>query len=155
MKAIVYTQYGSPDVLKLKEINKPQPEVHELLIKIHATIVTSGNCKLRSCQIPFLFWLPMRLWLGLTKPKKTVLGGEFSGEVEAVGARVKHFKKGDQVFGFTQFGTYAEYICLDESSLIADKPNNVTFAEAAAIPFGALAALYFYARQRFNQANKY
>jgi len=146
MKAIIYTKYGSPNVLKLKEIEKPLPKANEILIKNYATSPTSGDVKMRSFKdIPFLPWLPMRFFLGLTKPKRQILGFSVAGVVDVVGEDVKLFKVGDKVFGSTGFngGSYAEYICLPENGVVIKKSSKMTYEEAAAIPFGALTALHF------------
>lgn len=140
MKAAVYTQYGFPEVLQVKEVAKPAPKDNEILLRIKATAVNSGDVRLRKAD-PFA----VRLFFGLLKPKINILGSVFSGEVESVGKQVKLFKAGDQVFGHTDmsFGAYAEYICLPENGSLALKPVDISHHQAAAIPFGGVTALHF------------
>ena len=146
MKAIVWTAYGSADGLELQEIEKPAPKQNEVLVKIHATTVTAGDCEIRSMNLPLMFSLPMRLWTGVSKPTRVrILGTEFAGEIEAVGQDVTRFQVGDQVFGSTgvSFGTNAEYICLPEKGELATMPANMTYEQAATVPFGGRDALHF------------
>jgi len=151
MKAIVWTKYGPPDGLQLQEVPKPVPKDNEVLIKVHATTVTAGDCELRSLKLPLMMSLPMRIYAGFKKPTRIkIIGQELAGVVEAVGKEVTLYKKGDPVFASTGFsaGTYAEYTCLPEKpkdmdGVMAVKPANMTFEEAAAVPVGGLEALHF------------
>ena len=140
MKAAVYQRYGTPDVLEIKELPKPVPKEKEVLVKIHATTVTSGDWRMRKAY-PFI----VRFFNGFNTPKRNILGAEFSGEIEATGKNVKFFKPGDPVFGGsgTRLGTNAEYICMSEDDAVAHKPSNLDFEEAAAVSFGATTSLYF------------
>ena len=150
MKAIVWTEYGPPEVLQLKEVETPTPRDKEVLIRIYATTVTAGDCEQRSLTLPILHRLLMRAYVGLKRPKRiTILGMDVAGEIEAVGKDVKLLQAGDQVFaatGFVGMGANAEYICLPEEpekGALALKPANMTYEEAAAVPVGGLEALHF------------
>lgn len=151
MKAIVYTKYGAPDVLRLEEVEKPAPRDNEVLIRVHATSVNYGDLVARNFKaisprkfnMPLLFWLFAKIFFGFRKPKITILGSEFAGKIESVGKDVKSFKQGDRVFGYLgqSMGAYAEYLCMPEDGVLAIKPANMTYEEAAVIPYGAIMAL--------------
>ncbi len=157
MKAIVYTKYGAPDVLQVKEIEKPNPKDNEVLIQIHAAEATKADCELRSFNFPVKwFWLPLRIMMGITKPKRQVLGGYFAGEVESVGKDVSKFRRGDQVFGSAglRMGAYGDFVCLPASYTIVPKPHNMSFEEAAAVPLGGLNALHFLRKAKIQDGDK-
>lgn len=157
MRAIVYTRYGGPDVLRVRDIDKPVPGDDELLIRIHAAEATKADCEMRSFRFAVKwFWLPLRIAAGLVRPKNPVLGGYFAGEIESVGKAVSKFTPGDQVFGCARLrmGAYAEYACLPDSYTIVPKPKNLTFAESAAVPLGGLNALHFMRRANIKNGDK-
>lgn len=146
MKAIVHSKYGPPDELQLKEVQKPVPKENEVLIKIHATTVTTTDCNARNFTfVPKSFMFFARLVFGFKTPKINILGIDLAGEIETVGKDVKLFKKGDQVFGSpgTKFGAHAEYVCVPEDGALAIKPANLSWEEAAAISLAGNTALFF------------
>lgn len=163
MKAIICTKYGPPDVLQLKEVEKPIQKDDQILIKIYASNVTISDCIVRSGKVNLLLWLPMRLFVGFKRPRNSILGLELSGKVEAVGKDVKRFKPGDNVIAFTgkKFGAYAEYICLPENgkfipsdSVIIEKPINSTWEEAASILTRGALALHFLKKANIEKGKK-
>jgi NADPH:quinone reductase-like Zn-dependent oxidoreductase len=159
MKAIVCTKYGPPEVLQLHEVAKPAPKDNQVLVKIFATAVTASDCIIRGFELSI--WRPMGLVMGLalgfTKPRQPIIGIVFAGEIDSIGKAVTSFKKGDQVFGwdlFPAFGAYAEYKCISENGMLAIKPANMTYEEAAAIPYGGLIALHFLRKGNIQSGQK-
>jgi len=162
MKAIVYTEYGPPDVLQLKEVEKPAPKDNEMLIRVNAILVSFGQVIARDFTFsPRDFWMPLLRWplarrvFGFSKPRHNILGSELAGEVESVGKDVQSFKPGDAVFGFSaSHKANAEYVCMPEDGVVAMKPANMTFEEAAAVPHGALTALHFMRKANIQSGEK-
>lgn len=159
MKAIICTAYGPPDVLKLQEVEKPHPKDNQVLVRIHATSVSKADCELRRFDFPGWVWLPVRLWFGVLKPRVRILGQEFAGEVEATGRGATSFAPGERVFGTTGIGlgAYAEYICLSgssEGSALAKIPAPLSYAEAAAVPYGGSEALRFLRKGNIQAGQK-
>jgi NADPH:quinone reductase-like Zn-dependent oxidoreductase len=146
MKAIIWTKYGPPDGLKLQEVEKPVPNDHEVLIKVHAASVTTGDIELRNSNSFSVFWLPMRIYIGLFKPTRIkILGQEVAGKIEGIGKDVTKFKVGDPVYAWSalRLSGYAEYICLSENAMMAIKPGNISYEEAAVISVGAFEAWHY------------
>ena len=158
MKAIVCTRYGPPDVLQLQEVERPAPRDNDILVKVHASTVTAGDCRIRSFTFPRWFWLPGRIMFGLRKPRRKIPGCDLAGEIESVGKDVRLFKKGDPVFGYTKGvsfnGCNAEYKSLPEEGLVTIKPVNITYEEAAAIPIGGLTALHLLRKGSIQSGQK-
>jgi 2-desacetyl-2-hydroxyethyl bacteriochlorophyllide A dehydrogenase len=162
MKAVVWTKYGSPDGLQLQEVEQPVPKDNEVLVRVQATTVTAGDCEMRRLQLPLMLSFPLRLYAGFLRPKRiSRLGQELAGEVEAVGQQVTSYKKGDQVFGTTGFGfgAYSEYICLpaepnEMQGVLAAKPANLSYEEAAAVPTAGFEALHFLRKANIQRGGK-
>jgi NADPH:quinone reductase-like Zn-dependent oxidoreductase len=156
MKAIVWTQYGPPEGLVLRDVPKPAPKDNEVLIRIHATTVSAGDYELRSLKMPLVISLPLRLYLGPFHPRNLILGQELAGEIEAAGKDVTLFRPGDQVIAWTtfHFGAYAEYTCLSEKGILAKKPSRMTYEEAATLPIGGLEAVNFLRRGHIQNGEK-
>ncbi|HEX2921810.1 MAG TPA: NAD(P)-dependent alcohol dehydrogenase [Bacteroidales bacterium] len=163
MKAVICSGYGGPEVLRLKEIEKPTPKDNEVLVKIHAAAPTISDCYVRSGKVSFWLWIPMRLYVGFLRPRKPVLGFDLSGEIAATGRNVKKYRKGDQIFAFTgkSFGAYAEYVCLPEDGhhfphdcIMSVKPSAMTYEEAAAVPSRGVLALYFIRQGNIHKGQK-
>jgi NADPH:quinone reductase-like Zn-dependent oxidoreductase len=164
MKAIVITEYGPPAVLQLKEAEKPLPKEHEILVRVAATSVNYGDLLARNFKavsprefnMPWLFWFLAKAYFGFTKPKITILGSEFAGEVEAIGNAVKSFQPGDSVFGYLgqSMGAYAEYLCMPENGCVALKPTNMSYEEAAAVPYGSIMALNLLQKAKIQPGQK-
>ena len=164
MKAIVYTEYGDPDVLKIKEAEKPYPKGNEVLIRIRAVSVNYGdiiarnfkNISGREFNMPLLFWIFARFAFGIKNPRIKILGNTFAGEIEKIGNDVKQFREGDQVFGYTgeKMGGYAEYLCMPENGIIAVLPSNMTYDEASVVPYGTIMALTLLKKANIQKGQK-
>jgi NADPH:quinone reductase-like Zn-dependent oxidoreductase len=159
MKAIFCTKYGPAEVLQIKEVKKPLPKDNEICVQVYAATVSAADFRVRSFTVPLSFWLPARLALGLTRPRKPVLGMDFAGQVEAVGRNVKNYRVGDAVFGLVgeRFGTYAQYLCFSQDwkgAALAGKADSLSFEQAAALPFGGLTALYFLREANIQEGQK-
>lgn len=156
MKAVVYKSYGPPNVLQFEELAKPVPKDDEVLIRTHATTVTSGDWRARSLDMPRGFGLIARLIFGITKPRQTVLGSELAGTIEAIGKDVTRFSVGDRVFAFTgsKLGCYVAYKCFSENGNVVHAPSNLTLAESAALSFGGTTALDFFRKGKLQKGNE-
>lgn len=156
MKAAVFREYGPPEVLQFTDLEKPTPGDNEVLIRIGAVTVNTGDCEMRRPEIPNTIWFLIRLVFGLRKPRKQILGAYFAGEIEAVGNAVERLRVGDQVFAASgpRFGAYAEYICLPSSYPVAAKPASMTYEEAAAVPLGGINALHYLRKAKVQSGDR-
>lgn len=160
MKAVICKKYGGPEVLKLEEVEKPTPDDNDVCVKIHATAVTNSDIFIRSSKLPFPLIIPFRLMIGICKPRKSIIGLVFSGEIESIGKNINRFKTGDQVYGLTGFGlgAYAEYTCLKEtdskSGCISIKPNNISHEEATMAAYGGLLAFQYLEKGNIQKGQK-
>jgi NADPH:quinone reductase-like Zn-dependent oxidoreductase len=159
MRAIFCTGYGPPEVLQLREVEKPLPKDRQVLIRIHATTVSAADCEIRRFDFPGWVWLPLRLWFGIRRPRRPVLGQDLAGVVEATGKAVRSFQAGDRIFATTGvgLGAHAEYICLGEQAAdgaLAHLPANLSFEEAAAVPYGGLESLQFLRKASIQPGQK-
>jgi NADPH:quinone reductase-like Zn-dependent oxidoreductase len=156
MKAAVYRQYGSPDVIELTEVPTPTPKAHDVLIQVQATTVTAADWRARSLQLPKGFGFMGRLVFGIAKPRQPILGAELAGVIVAVGKDVSRFKVGEQVFAFTDFamGCHAEYVCMPETGSLAPIPANLPLDEAAALSFGGTTALVFLKKAKIQKGDR-
>jgi NADPH:quinone reductase-like Zn-dependent oxidoreductase len=164
MKAIIFTKYGPPEVLQLREVEKPTPKNKEVLIKLHASSVCFGDLMARNFQaitprsfnMPYLIWLLAKLSLGFRKPNVAILGSEFAGEIDAVGKGVSKFKVGDSVFGYRgeKFGAYAQYLCMPENAVLTAKPSNMSYAESAVLPYGSIIAINLLGKKLIKPGQK-
>jgi NADPH:quinone reductase-like Zn-dependent oxidoreductase len=160
MKAVVCTKYGQPEVLQIKEVGKPEPNDDEVLIKIYATAVTASDIFIRGCQVSIQFWIPMRLMIGLTRPRNPIIGLVLAGEIESAGKNIKRFKPGDQVYGITGFGlgAYAEYKCMKETDsthgCLELKPDNLSYEEATVAIYGGALAFQYLGKGNIQSGQK-
>ncbi len=156
MKAIVCTAYGGTEVMQRREVATPEPGPQEIRVRVHAATVTLGDCELRTFKFPLLLWLPLRLYMGVLRPRINILGQEFAGVVEAVGEQVTRFKPGDEVFGPTtmKMGAYGEYLCLPEQHAIHHKPPGLSFAEVVTLPVGGINALHFLTKAQVKPGDR-
>ncbi len=160
MKAVVCRKYGEPDVLKLEEVPKPSPDDHEVCVRIHATAVTNSDIFIRGSKLPFPIIIPFRLMIGITRPRKQIIGLVFSGEIESAGKNIQRFKAGDHVYGLTGFnlGCYAEYMCMKETDskrgCLSLKPGNITHEEATMAAYGGLLAFQYLEKGDIQEGKK-
>ena len=160
MKAILCKKYGEPEVLQMGEVNKPMPKPNEVSIKIHATAVTNSDIFIRGSKLPFPMIIPFRVMMGILKPRKSIIGLVFSGEIESTGEKITRFKPGDNVYGMTGFtlGTYAEYVCMKEidskKGCISHKPGNISHEEATMAAYGGLLAFQYIEKGNIQKGQK-